>query len=166
MDLLLRQARPDEYEAVGSLTLRAYQHGEGMADPESDYTKELRDAERRAREAELLVVEEDAHPGELVATVTVCRPGTAWAEVAHDDELELRMLAVVPELRGQGIAHEVMTRLRETARAEGRVIVVSVVEENVAARALYEGLGFARDPARDWWPTDRVSLLVYRDRTS
>lgn len=165
MALRIRAAAPEEYDAVGALTLRAYQDGEALVDPEGAYTAELRDAGRRAREAELLVVEDDASPGELVATVTVCRLGTPWAEVARDGELELRMLAVAPELRGRGVARAVMHRMRETAEAEGCAIVVSVVEGNAAARALYEGLGFAREPDRDWRPNDRVSLLVYRDPT-
>ena len=163
MGLLLREARPDEYHAVGELTLRSYRDGAALHDADGDYAGELQDAKRRAREALLLVAEDASAPNQLVATVTVCRPGSPWAEIAHPDEIELRMLAVAPEHRGRGVARELMGRLRDLARDEGAVLVVSVIAGNAAAHGLYRGLGFQRQPERDWWPNDQVDLRVYRD---
>lgn len=159
----LREALPDEYEQVGALTLRAYHDGDALGPTVSPYAEELLAAARRAREAQLLVVDDPAAPGGLVATVTVCRPGSPWAEIARAGEIELRMLAVAPEHRGRGVAGEILRRLREQAHREGAVLVVSVIEKNPPAHALYRGLGFVRQPERDWWPNPQVALQVYRD---
>jgi ribosomal protein S18 acetylase RimI-like enzyme len=165
MALVIRPARPEEYRAVGELTLRAYRGGPALHDTDGPYVSELVDGERRAREAELLVVEHEEHPGELVATVTVCPAGTPWAEIARPGEVELRMLAVAPEHRGRGIAREVMAQLRDRARADDATVVVSVIDINAPAHALYRSLGFERCPDRDWRPTPDILLQVYRDVT-
>jgi GNAT superfamily N-acetyltransferase len=163
MTLAIRTARPDEYDAVGELTLRAYQGGPALHDSDGPYVAELLDAARRAAEAELLVAEEPDRPGELLATVTVCRAGTPWAEIARPGEIELRMLAVPPEHRGGGVARAVMAAMRTRARAEDAVLVVSVIDFNAPAHALYRSLGFERQPDRDWRPTPEILLQVYRD---
>lgn len=165
MPLVLRPARPEEYEAAGALTLRAYQGGPALHDSDGPYVSELVDGERRARQAELLVAEDAERPGELVATVTVCPAGTPWAEIARPGEIELRMLAVAPEHRGRGIARELMARLRARAQEEEAVLVVSVIDINAPAHSLYGSLGFERCPDRDWRPTPDILLLVYRDRS-
>lgn len=50
MDIVIRRARPEEYEAVGEITAQAYL-GDGLLDfGESDeYLGELRDVAKRAR---------------------------------------------------------------------------------------------------------------------
>ena len=163
MPIQLRPATTDEYESVGALTLRAYRNGLALHDDDTPYAAELLDAGRRAREAELLVADDDDHPGDLLATVTVCRAGTPWAEIARSDETELRMLAVAVQHQGRGVAHEVMTQLRALADSEGSTLVVSVIDMNAPAHRLYASLGFVRCPDRDWEPSAGIRLQVYRD---
>ncbi|SLN19504.1 GNAT family N-acetyltransferase [Oceanibacterium hippocampi] len=59
------------------------------------------------------------------------------------DECELLSLAVLPDRRRQGVARMLLGRGIEDARAAGAVeLFLEVAENNVAARALYLGLGF------------------------
>jgi GNAT superfamily N-acetyltransferase len=164
MTLTLREAEPHEVHRVGELTLRSYRDGPSLHDAYGSYAATLLDAGRRAAEAELLVAEDPEQPGQLLATVTVCRQGTPWAEIARPGELELRMLAVAPEHQRRGVATQVMTSLRRRAAAEGLTLVVSVIDMNAPAHALYGSLGFERQPDRDWLPEPTAPLQVYRDR--
>ncbi len=148
----------DDLEALAELTVAAYAAG-GALDPAGAYMATLRNTGARAREAQLLVAEQ---AGATVGTVTVTPPGSPWAEIGQPSELEFRFLAVAPaaQRRGVGVAlvDAVVRMARERADA---AVVLSVLESNVAGRALYERLGFARVPERDWVPWTQVSLLVY-----
>ncbi len=142
---------------MGDLTVQAYVADGGLSagDP---YAEHLRDAASRAREAELLVA---VGPG-LLGTVTVCEPGTPWAEVSLPGELEFRMLAVAPAARGRGVG-ELLTRAvldRAVAAAVHRVVLCSS-DHMHAAHRLYRRLGFSRIPERDWSPSPAVSLLAF-----
>ena len=165
MALVLRAAAPHEVGPVGELTLRSYRDGPALHDAHGSYAASLLDAGPRAEQAELLVAEDEDRPGDLVATVTLCRHGSSWAEVARTGELELRMLAVSPGHRRRGLARAVMTELRARAAAEDLVLVVSVIDVNAPAHALYRSLGFVRQPDRDWLPEPDARLQVYRDRS-
>jgi ribosomal protein S18 acetylase RimI-like enzyme len=163
MTLLLRRALAHEVGPVGELTLTSYLDGPALHDANGSYAASLRDAGPRAEEAELLVAVEADRPDALLATVTVCRFGTPWAEIARPAELELRMLAVAPEQRRRGLARAMMAELRARAAAEGLVLVVSVIDDNGPAHAFYRALGFRRQPDRDWLPEPDARLQVYRD---
>jgi hypothetical protein len=98
-ELIVRAARTDELEEIGRLTLASYL-ADGMVSPEGSYARELADAPRRARDAELLVA---VDPGEtLLGTVTICMPGSPLGELSRAGELEFRMLAVAPSARRRG----------------------------------------------------------------
>ena len=43
------------------------------------------------------------HNGRVVGSMTVARAGSSYADVAADDELEFRMLAVAKSARGKGV---------------------------------------------------------------
>jgi len=165
MALVLRVAAPHEVGRVGELTLQAYRDGPALHDAHGSYAASLVDAGPRAEQAELLVAEDEDRPGELLATVTLCRVGTPWAEIARPGEVELRMLAVSPDRRRRGLARAMMAELRTRAAAESLVLVVSVIDDNGPAHALYRSLGFRRQPDRDWLPEPDARLQVYRDRS-
>lgn len=66
--------------------------------------------------------------------------------VAHEivDEWELENIAVAPEAQRQGIAAALVQHLVEVLqRSEGKRLLLEVRESNAAARALYDGQGFA-----------------------
>ena len=153
----IRLAEPDELQSVGALTVQAYTHDGGMS-AEDRYARILADAEDRAKRAELYVAELDGH---LVGTVTVAEHGTPYAEVSQPGELEFRMLAVDPEVSGQGIGSALVEFVAGEARGRGHQrVVISVVRGNAAAEHLYERLRFVRVPTRDWEPVPGVVLQV------
>ncbi|MEN0128598.1 MAG: GNAT family N-acetyltransferase, partial [Brevundimonas sp.] len=137
---------------AGALTAEAY-FADRLVDPEEDYALELRDAERRAVEATLLVATIEASDGSavVVGTVTLAPYGTSYAEIAEPGELEIRMLAVAPEARGRGIAEDLMrAALRQCVTAGARRVVLSTLDAMHTAHRLYGRLGFVAQPERDW----------------
>ncbi|WP_396453745.1 GNAT family N-acetyltransferase [Actinomadura sp.] len=156
--LVVRVARPEEYELVGDLTVEVYVHG-GLVSPESSYVKTLRNAGDRAEKAELLVAEVG---GEVAGAVAYCPPESPYAELAGPGEAELRMLAVLEKARGKGAGRAMVTACVERARAAGlRGLRLSTQRNMRAAQRMYERLGFVRTPERDWAPAPGVDLLTY-----
>lgn len=165
-ELTIRAARPAEYTAVGGITVEAYR-ASGFVDSEhsTGYAATLADAATRAREAELLVaVDAD---DQLLGTVTVAPPGTAYAQVSDEHQLEFRMLAVIPQARGRGVG-EALTRavLDRAAELGLRGVVLSSGREMTTAHRIYERLGFRRTPDRDWSPAPGVDLITFRANLS
>ncbi|HEU4542482.1 MAG TPA: GNAT family N-acetyltransferase [Jiangellaceae bacterium] len=158
----IRPARPDEYTTVGNITVAAYRAA-GMA--RGRYVDDLRDAARRAAEAELLVAVDAG--GVVLGSVTFCPAGSSWREIARDNEGEFRMLAVDPGVQGQGVGRALIEACLDRTRELGfSGLALSTPRGNGRAHRLYEQLGFRRDPARDWSPIPEVDLVVYELRLS
>jgi GNAT superfamily N-acetyltransferase len=158
-EVLVRAARPEELPSIGALTVAAYQ-ADGLLDANPEYVHELSDAARRAEHAELLVaVDAD---GELLGSVTVVRPGSAFAEISRDGELEFRMLSTTPAARGRGIGEALTRAVLDRARELGapRVVLCSLDAMKTAHR-LYLRLGFTRLPERDWQPVPGFWLRAF-----
>ena len=160
-DLVIRTARADELEAVGDLTLRAYVADgyfvEGVARP---YQAHLADARSRAEQAELLVAVDSDDV--LLGTVTIALPGTPYAEVSREGELEFRMLAVDPLARNRGVGGALIQAVLDRARERGFSRVVLCTQDTMlGVRGIYERLGFQRIPERDWDPLPDVNLVAY-----
>jgi ribosomal protein S18 acetylase RimI-like enzyme len=114
----VRRAEPDEYDAIGAVTVAAYEPF--LNDIESDYRKHLAGAERRDVEAELWVAELD---GRIVGTVTYCPVGSVWHEMAREGEGEFRMLAVAPQARGRGVGEALVRHTLDLFAADGIDVV-------------------------------------------
>jgi ribosomal protein S18 acetylase RimI-like enzyme len=156
----LRRARREDYAAVGEATVAAYAgFTDGAADP---YLAKLANAEARDLEAELWVaVAEDDRT--VLGSVTLCRDGSPWREIARGDEGEFRMLAVDPAAQGQGAGLALVQLCLDRFREEGATaIVLSSLAEMTAAHRLYTRLGFERLPDRDWSPLPGVDLIAFR----
>ena len=158
--MILRRAQPEEFAAVGRLTLAAYV-ADGYLEKDHEYATELSAAAHRAAEAELIVaVDPTTH--ELLGTVTFCLAGSHYAEVSRPGEAEFRMLAVAPAARGQGIGHALARWCVDRAREQGcTAVVLSSLDQMHAAHRLYERMGFRRLPERDWFPTPEITLVSY-----
>jgi ribosomal protein S18 acetylase RimI-like enzyme len=155
-----RRARPEELDVVGEVTLAAYAEFSG-GDTE-DYDSHLRDAARRAREAELWVATPD-DSDEILGTVTITPVGSPWREIGRPGEGEFRMLAVAPSARGAGVGRALVDLVLDRFREEGATaVVMSTLPTMRSAHRIYERAGFVRDPARDWSPMPGVDLIAYR----
>lgn len=76
-------------------------------------------------------------------------------------ECYLAELYVTPERRGQGIGRALMEAAIELARAEGATYMdLGTSEDDVAARALYESLGFSNREGR---PDGPLNYFYERD---
>jgi ribosomal protein S18 acetylase RimI-like enzyme len=159
--VIVRRARPEEFTAVGDLTLAAYV-ADGFLVEDDFYAVELRTAAARAAAAELMVAVE-ATSDDVLGTVTFCVHGSPYAEVSQLGEAEFRMLAVAPAARRRGIGNDLARWCVDRAREHGcRAVVLSSLGEMHTAHRLYERLGFRRLPERDWTPAPGVDLIAYR----
>ncbi len=159
--MIVRAARPEEFDTVGGLTLEAYV-ADGYLDNDDDYADELRGAAHRAAHAEL-VVAADGTPAKLLGTVTFCLPGSPYAEISRPGEAEFRMLAVAPDARGRGVGQTLARWCVDRAREQGCVaMVLSSLDRMTAAHRLYERMGFERLPERDWRPNPDITLLAFK----
>ncbi|MCA1833255.1 MAG: GNAT family N-acetyltransferase [Actinomycetota bacterium] len=154
----IREAHDHEYDAAGHIAVEGYR--DFYRDRFGDYEGRLRDIAARAAAAHVLVAIDN---GEVVGTVTyVSDPRSDFAQHAEPHEASIRMLSVAPAHKRRGIGKALSVACIERARAEGkRRIVLHADEIMQASRALYESLGFRRDPARDFEPDDETMLLCY-----
>lgn len=143
--VVVRDAEPAEYERVAEVTVAGFDR----RPPTPERLVLLRDAAGRARDGRLLVAARDAG-GELVGTASLLKAGTPNARQALAGEAELRLLAVLPAHRGQGIAYALMTEAIRLARDwDVDALVLDTGSDNFRSQRLYYRLGFTRVPARE-----------------
>jgi len=157
----VRPVRPTEYEQAGAVTALAYREFMSPAGEWGGYEKQLADVAGRATSALVLVADVD---GAIAATATLeldarISPDTQQPPLAGD-EAHLRMLGVHPEYRQHGIGRLMVEACIERARSAGkRRLTLDTTEPMVAARALYEGMGFTFRGYSDRIPD--VPMLMY-----
>ncbi len=157
--VVVRAARPEEYDAVGELTVQVYV-GEGYVEAGSWYAGELAATARRAAAARVLVA---THADRVVGSLTVAAAGTPYAEIALPGELEFRMLAVAKAARGLGAGTALVRTVIDLARAEGHAAVaLTTMSAMVDARRMYDRIGFRPVPSRDWRTSTGTPLTVLR----
>lgn len=154
----VRVVEPSELgrlQEIGELTALAYL-ADGLVDAAHPYIPQLRDASARAEHAVLLaMVDGGGGEGKIVGTITLVPPGSIFAELAQEDEFELRMLAVSPIERGRGIGRDLTTAALDLAVERGaRRVVLSTMETMHVAHRLYERMGFVRRQDLDWVVVD------------
>lgn len=146
----IREARPEDFAAIGELTVTAYEsinpHAMG-----GGYDEELRDVAPRVKECVVFVAEDD--DGAVIGSVTyVPGPHTTFSEFDDADAAGIRMLAVDVTRQGSGAGRALTEACIARARAEGRgKIVLHSTDRMTVARAMYERRGFVRDIDRDVW---------------
>ena len=144
--LEIRPVRPDEYEALGALTVAAYEGLGGM--DLGDYAIELANVAERAALADVLVAVSE---GRVLGGVTyVPAHDNPYAEDLAAGEVGIRMLAVDPSAQGLGVGRALMDAALDKARRAGvRGVALHSTPVMRSAHRLYESLGFRRAPARD-----------------
>jgi ribosomal protein S18 acetylase RimI-like enzyme len=132
---MVRRATADDAEAVGRL----------LDDFNREFDEPTPGAEALADRVRVLLDHGDtivlvAGDGPEGIAVLRFRPAIWTATI----ECYLAELYVVPERRGQGLGRALMEEAIKAARAEGATYMdLGTSEDDVAARALYESLGFS-----------------------
>ena len=160
MQITIREALPAESAAAGELTAAVYEN-EALA--EVTYLPRLRDASARhaAPDAWQLIAVDEA--GQIVGAAVYTVAGSEFADIAAGEEAEIRMLATAGPARGRGVGQAlVMDCVRRTREQKRPALVLSTKPQMVAAQRLYERLGFARTPERDWEYAPGKGLLTFR----
>ena len=165
--LRVRGARPSDRDAIAAVTLSAYQeyaplmpaHWEG-------YRQNIVATLAAAEPAAQIVAERD---GRMVGSVllhpagaVMAGPGGASITLA---EPEVRLLAVAPEARGQGVGVTLMRECIRRARESGAAaLTLHTTDIMRVAMRLYERMGFGRAPELDFQPAPGVTIKGYRLR--
>jgi ribosomal protein S18 acetylase RimI-like enzyme len=160
--VIVRPVRPEEYASLGELTVAAYHTLPDMwPDEQRIYDEEIRDVAGRDRVSCVLVAV--GPDGELLGGVTYVRgPDDPFSEELREGEAGIRMLAVDPACHGRGVGRALTEACIERARTGGRRrIVLHTGHWMVAAKHLYESLGFRREPALDFTPVPGIHLIAY-----
>ncbi len=155
----IRPATPDEYEAVGDLTVAAYDALGHMVE-DVGYDAQLRDVAGRVAAGDVVLVA--VEDGRLLGGVTYVRDSASPSAEFERGEVGIRMLAVDPAAQGRGVGTALSLACIELARADGgsRIALHSTPWMTTAHR-MYERLGFRRAPERDFTPLPTVPLLAY-----
>jgi len=156
----VRTARPDEYDRVGEVTYLGFGHGEpGAPQPDAERLALLRGAAARAAAGDLLVAVDDS--GAILGTASLLRADSALVRQSRDGEVELRLLAVLPEARRRGIGEALMREALGRAHAWGApALVLDTGPQNERSQRLYNRLGFERLPERETIPASRGGYLA------
>jgi GNAT superfamily N-acetyltransferase len=160
----VRNARDDERETIRALTRKAYAEFATVMEPAAwEGLDGAVEAGLEAGEtADRIVAERD---GAIVGSVLLFPPasdayGGATGRVSWP---EIRLLAVDPRVRGQGVARAIMDECVRRARAFGSPMLGLHTSRSMrAARALYERMGFVRAPELDFQPEGAELVEAFR----
>lgn len=157
--IAIREARPDEWAAVGDVVVAAYEAA-GLRSADG-YLDHIRDVEDRARTTRVLVAV-DASDHILGSVTYVPGPESPYAESERPGESGIRMLGVRPEAQGMGVGRALMAACIAQAHADGRdrLVLVTTGVFRQAAR-LYLRFGFRRARERDFTPEPGIHLRGY-----
>ena len=155
--MLIRDALPAEYPAVGELVVDVYR---SIIPGLDEYADELRDVAGRIAAGVLVWVAEV--DGALAGTVSYVPGLGPYAEFQDQDGAGIRMLAVLPSFQGRGIGQALVRACLERARADGRErVYLDTTRWMESAQRLYQRIGFVRAPELDWAPVPEVKLFAY-----
>ena len=152
----IREARPADFDAIRAIAAAANEEfrpvmGEALY---AGYITNVLDVDRRAREAMLLIAEQDR---EIVGTITLYRDinGEGIPVRFPDGTAGIRATAVSPAARGRGIGSELVSAALRVAQASGaNATALHTATCMGAAMRLYERHGFQRVPDLDFRAND------------
>lgn len=141
----IRDALTTDFDKIASLSVEAYrEYSKSLSLEDWDKMKtNLSNIVKIADRAKLIVAEQNR---ELVGSVVYYHPGTSASHLFRPEWASLRILAVSPKYRGQGIGRKLTQECIERAKSDrAKVIGLHTSELMVAARSMYEKLGFLQD---------------------
>ena len=153
-EIAIREARSNEFDDVAALLALAYaeyapDRGSERRSDWDEYFNDVTDVRGRVEDGSILIVAEQ--DGRLAGTATFYPSRCAssggdwpagWAAI--------RLVAVLPDARGRGVGSALTEHCLGRARREGAPTVgLHTSNMMTTALALYERLGFVREPEHD-----------------
>ena len=164
--LRIRDARPEDRDAIRALTLQAYEQYASLMAPDAwaglSGAIQAGLAAEGAEGAERIVAERE---GRLLGCVALFPP----AADAYPDETApaswpvLRLLAVAPGARGSGVGQALVEECARRARRMGAsALGLHTSRSMAAAIRMYQRMGFVRAPDHDFQPPGAELVEAYR----
>jgi GNAT superfamily N-acetyltransferase len=162
--MLIRDARPEDRDAIREVTLAAYQeYAALMLGFWDGYRQNIIVSLDEVGSAEQLVAE---HHGAVVGTALLYPPRRMKISRSASLDMpwpEVRLLAVAPLARGRGVGAALMQEcVRRVRKTGGRVLSLHTTDMMQAALRMYERMGFVRAPELDFHPAPGVTVKGYR----
>lgn len=163
--LHIRDAHPSDRGAIEALTLSAYQEYAALMPAHwASYRQNILATLAAVQPAAQIVAEQE---GQLVGTVLLYPAGTVIGNPGDAPVTltwpEVRLLAVGPAARGQGVGAALMRECIRRARQSGaQAVTLHTTDLMQAAMRLYERLGFRRAAELDFQPAPGVTIKGYR----
>jgi len=163
----IRDAQESDLDAMQEVTLAAYEEYAAVLPPFAweDYKQGMIDAIAGKGPAyEKIVATRD---GAIVGSVLLLPAGTVL-DIPDGTQLtfelpEVRLLAVPPKMRGQGIGAALMKECVRRARQVGvSALSLHTTDMMQVAMQMYERMGFVRTPETDFHPVPEVVIKGYR----
>lgn len=164
-DLLIRDARPGDRDAIRQVTLAAYQEYAAQIPAHwAAYKQNIVATLADPKPAQQIVVEQRSTILGTVllypARTTVSAPdGTA----VRMPSPEVRLLAVAPEARGRGVGAALIREcVRRAGESGAAILTLHTTDMMRGAMRLYERMGFVRAPEIDFHPAPGLTIKGYR----
>lgn len=141
MTLRLRAFEPDDTAAVNALAVAAYEQYRGHYADWPAFAKNLANAAALADQGEFIVAE---MAGQVVGGVVYIGPNRPRQAFFDADWPIMRMLAVSPAARGQGVGRRLVQACIDRAQQDGaKVFALHTTPIMDVALAMYLRMGFA-----------------------
>jgi GNAT superfamily N-acetyltransferase len=164
-ELRIRDARPSDRDAIAAVTLSAYQeYALSLPEVWEGYKRNILATLASPEAAEQIVAEKS---GQLVGAVLLYPARTLGAQPGRASTAlpwpEVRLLAVAPVARGQGVGTALVLECVTRGRRSGaQALTLHTTDVMRAAMRLYERLGFHRASELDLEPAPGVVAKGYR----
>ena len=159
---LIRDALSGELDEASLLIRDAYVEYQNSFPPErwKLYLEDIVDVRSRLAVSELIVAELDR---QLVGTVTLYLEASSYLhQQCPQGWAAVRLLAVRPAYRGQGIGRALMEECIRRCRVKDiKTIALHTAVIMSAARKMYEDMGFIRAPQYDFQPAPGTVVMAY-----
>jgi len=145
MAVIVRDALAQEINDVASLTVEAYrEYSHALTSGNWEIMRtSLSNVAQVAKQGRSIIAQCDH---ELVGSVVYHPPGASDSRLFQPEWASLRMLAVSPQHRGQGIGRQLTLEcVRRAKQDKAEVVGLHTSELMVAARRMYERLGFKQE---------------------
>jgi len=162
-DLHIRDARESDRDAIREVTLAAYEEYAAVVPTPLwiEYRQHLLATIDEEGPIERIVAERN---GTMVGNVLLYPP-TANAYAGLSTSIgwpEVRLLAVVPTARRQGVGTALMDECEQHALRMGATVLgLHTMDMMQAAIRMYERMGFVHTPERDFSPVEGVLVKGY-----